>query len=309
MSQKLGKDRPISRAEEDVFGLSGFADALATSLLKMGPDDGLVLSVEGPWGSGKSSAIALALRTIQIRVLKGLGEGLDELEALLPSELDDRWDARWKKRHVQIVRFNPWNFSGQENLVRAFFRELEAQIGGKPEGKLKRAISGLAEHLPSAFGAGAGMVALLTGQPAAAAVAGAGGKAAGEGAKKLLASDTSLEGAKRELERALRKSEQRVIVIIDDIDRLMPAEMRAIFSLVKSLGDLPNVLYVLAFDRAIVSAAFASGSEKLDVDFLEKIIQVSLKLPVPWREELRGLFISKLNAVIGDATPADEQLL
>lgn len=61
VSPKLSKDRPISRAEDDVFGLSGFADALATSLLQMSPEDGLVLSVEGPWGSGKSSAIALAL--------------------------------------------------------------------------------------------------------------------------------------------------------------------------------------------------------------------------------------------------------
>ncbi len=62
----------------------------------------------------------------------------------------------------------------------------------------------------------------------------------------------------------------------------------------------------LAFDRSIVSAAFASGNEKLDVEFLEKIIQVSLKLPIPWREELRGLFFAKINALIGDATPADE---
>ncbi len=306
VSRKLSKDRPISRPEDDVFGLSGFADALATSLLQMSPDDGLVLSVEGSWGSGKSSAIALALRTIQIRVLAGLGEGLDDLRALTDVDLQERWEARSKKCNVQLVRFNPWNFSGQENLVRAFFCELEAQIGGKPDGKLKRAISGLAEHLPSAFGASASIAAVMSGQPAAAGAAGAGGKAVGEGAKKLLVGDLSLEGAKRDLEKALRKSEQRVIVIIDDIDRLMPAEMRAIFSLVKSLGDLPNVLYVLAFDRAIVSSAFASGNEKLDIEFLEKIIQVSLKLPIPWREELRGLFFAKINSVIGDATPADE---
>lgn len=202
VSTKLSKDRPISRPEDDVFGLSGFGDALATSLLQMSPDDGLVLSVEGSWGSGKSSAIALALRTIQIRVLAGLGEGLDELQALTDVDLQERWEARSKNRNVQLVRFNPWNFSGQENLVRAFFRELEAQIGGKPDGKLKRAISGLAEHLPSAFGAGASFAAVLSGQPAAAGVAGAAGKAVGEGAKKLLVADLSLEIAKRELEKA-----------------------------------------------------------------------------------------------------------
>jgi hypothetical protein len=307
VSRKLSKDRPIRTVEEDAFGLSGFANALATSLLQMSPEEGLVLSVEGPWGSGKSSAIALTSRTIQSRVLTGVGESLDELEKLSPTKLDERWEAKAKKRDVHIIRFNPWNFSGQENLVRAFFRELETQITGKSESKLKRAIGGIADQLPSAFGALASLVATAVGQPAAAGAAGAGGKVAGEGAKKLLGSDTSLEGAKRALENELREAEQRIIVIIDDIDRLMPTEMRAIFSLVKSLGDLPCILYVLAFDRAVVTSAFLNGTEKIDPEFLEKVIQVSLKLPVPWREELRDLLITKLNTLIGDAEPTNKR--
>ena len=82
MTDKLFADHPISHPKDDAFGLSSFADALATSLLKMSPADGLVISVEGPWGSGKSSAIALTTRTIKLRVLIGLGEGQDELEKL-----------------------------------------------------------------------------------------------------------------------------------------------------------------------------------------------------------------------------------
>ena len=86
----------------------------------------------------------------------------------------------------------------------------------------------------------------------------------------------------------------------------MPTEMRAVFSLVKSLGDLPNVLYVLAFDEAVVKKALEDSVEKLDPAFLEKIVQVSLKLPPPWRGELRQLLFTRLNTIIGEATPADE---
>lgn len=152
MSERLSGDRPISHPQDDTFGLSSFADALATSLLQMSPKDGLVISVEGPWGAGKSSALALAVRTIRLRVLNGLGEGRDELEKLTESELDARWAEKAMQRNVHIVRFNPWNFSGQENLVRAFFNELAAQIDVEPEGALNKAMSRLAGFLPSVAG-------------------------------------------------------------------------------------------------------------------------------------------------------------
>jgi predicted KAP-like P-loop ATPase len=57
--------------------------------------------------------------------------------------------------------------------------------------------------------------------------------------------------------------------------------MRAMFSLVKSLGDLPNIFYVLSFDEWAVSQALKSGPEPIDSEFLEKIVQVPLKLPPP----------------------------
>jgi hypothetical protein len=85
----------------------------------------------------------------------------------------------------------------------------------------------------------------------------------------------------------------------------MPSEMRSVLSLVKSLGDLPNVLYVLAFDEAVVKEALRNSSEKLDETFLEKIVQVSLKLPPPWGGELRQLLFTRLNALFRRALPND----
>ncbi|MEQ1941500.1 P-loop NTPase fold protein [Mesorhizobium sp. VNQ89] len=307
MTERLFGDRPISHPSEDAFGLSSFAEALANSLLQMSPKDGLVISVEGPWGAGKSSAIALAVRSIKLRVLSGAAEGRDDLEKLAEAGLDAKWAEKARLRKTHIVRFNPWNFSGQENLVRAFFSELSAQIDVEPEGALKKAMNTLAGYLPSVAG---GLVAggfLATGNIPAAAAGGAVGKAAGEAASKLIRSESSLEGAKKKLAEALRTADQRIIIIIDDIDRLLPNEMRAIFSLVKSLGDLPNVLYVLSFDSEVVHLGLQQNAERMDPAFLEKIVQVSLKLPPPWREELRQLFYTRVNAIIGDAVPADQR--
>ncbi|WP_330084298.1 P-loop NTPase fold protein [Methylocystis iwaonis] len=305
MSERLYADRPISHPQDDAFGLSSFADALATSLLQMSPKDGLVISVEGPWGAGKSSAIALATRTIKLRLLIGLGEERAALEKATEQQLDVKWAENAKTRTAHIVRFNPWNFSGQENLVRAFFNELAAQIDAEPEGKLKKAMNRLAGYLPSVTGGLAAAAMLAIGNLPAAAAAGATGRAAGETAERALSYESSLEDAKEKLAEALREADQRIIVIIDDLDRLLPSEMRAVFSLVKSLGDLPNVLYVLSFDETVVRKALEQSVERIDPAFLEKIVQVSLKLPPPWRDELRQLLFSRLDAIIGDVKPAD----
>jgi predicted KAP-like P-loop ATPase len=307
VSERLFGDRPISLPQDDAFGLSSFADALATSLLQLSPRDGLVISIEGPWGAGKSSAIALVVRIIQLRLLIGLGEDRDELEKCTEDQLGVKWVEKSKQRNTHIVRFNPWNFSGQENLVRAFFSELAAQIDVEPNGKLKNAMNKLAGYLPSVAGGLAAGGMLATGNLPAAAVAGAAGRAAGEAAEKAFKSESSLETAKKNLSSALREADQRIIVIIDDLDRLLPNEMRAVFSLVKSLGDLPNVIYLLSFDEGVVHKALAQSVERIDPAFLEKIVQVPLKLPPPWRDELRQFLFSRLNAIIGDAKPADEQ--
>ena len=66
---RLQGDRPIKSETEDVLGFSSFADALARSLTEMAPDDGLVVSVEGEWGSGKTSAIELTHRRVILREL------------------------------------------------------------------------------------------------------------------------------------------------------------------------------------------------------------------------------------------------
>lgn len=42
MTNQLFGDRPITHPQNDTFGLTSFADALATSLLQMSPKDGLV---------------------------------------------------------------------------------------------------------------------------------------------------------------------------------------------------------------------------------------------------------------------------
>ena len=54
-------DQPIAQPGEDRFGIDPFAKALASSIREMASPEGAVIALNGPWGSGKSSAVNLVL--------------------------------------------------------------------------------------------------------------------------------------------------------------------------------------------------------------------------------------------------------
>ncbi|MEO5937281.1 MAG: P-loop NTPase fold protein [Terriglobales bacterium] len=101
----LSSDRPSIDPKQDLFGHAPFAEALAKSIHSYPDADGVVLALYGPWGSGKSTVLAYVLHYLQ----------------QLPEE-----------EQPVIVTFNPWWFSGQENLARAFLGQLQA-VGFYPD--------------------------------------------------------------------------------------------------------------------------------------------------------------------------------
>lgn len=49
------------------------------------------------------------------------------------------------------------------------------------------------------------------------------------------------------------------IVLLDDLDRLEPAQAVEVIRLVKSVGDFPRFRYLLCYDKAILSCAISLG--------------------------------------------------
>jgi len=101
-----------------------------------------------------------------------------------------------------------------------------------------------------------------------------------------------IETLKVRIESKLISCRQRIVVFIDDIDRLEKNEIHAIFRLVKLTGDFPFLTYILSFDENMVSAAigerFGEGNKKAGISFLDKIIQIPLKLPVAQKAALKN---------------------
>ena len=97
----ISADNPIRKSGDDALGRAQVARSFAEHVLMLDVSEGIVVGVLGPWGSGKTSFVNLAR------------EHFDEVG-------------------IAVLDFNPWMFSGAEQLVNSFFVELSAQLKLRP---------------------------------------------------------------------------------------------------------------------------------------------------------------------------------
>ncbi len=230
-------DNPITRPEEDALGRTKFAQSFADQILTLDATEGVVVGVLGPWGSGKTSFVNLA-RT------------------------------RLDQRNTAVLEFNPWMFSGADQLVQAFFIELSAQLKLRPN---LAEIGKLVEDYGEAF-SGLGWLPLVGPWIER-----------GRGIAKMLAKlaprrKEGVNASRLKVREALAKLEKPLIVALDDIDRLTTPEIRDVFKLVRLTANFPNIIYLLAFDRVRVERALDEQGIP-GRDYLEKILQIGIDLP------------------------------
>lgn len=255
-------DRPIRRRTDDLLDRAGFGDALASEILRA-PSDGYVIAVTGAWGSGKTSVINIALETL----------GSDK---------------------VWILRFNPWLFSGTEQLVTSFFRELSSQLLERNDGRLKT----LSKRLEN-YGEVVGPLGTLPVIGSWIAGSGAVARVAATILRRgRTASSGSAEAQRYAIEADLRALPKRLLVVIDDIDRLQAGEIADVMRLVRLIADFPNVVYVLAFDRERVEEALGTGNRERGREHLEKITQATFQVPSLRSSDLARVLLEELQGAV-----------
>ena len=238
-SASLPGDNPIRDQEDDILERIAVADAFAQRVLDLDANEGAAVGVFGPWGSGKTSFINLARRTFEC---KG----------------------------VPVLDFNPWLFSGVEQLVERFFAELSASMGMKSE--LKEIGEAFGKY-GAALNAVAGVASALLAAPQIAEIVKAIPSLAG-----ATSQPESVDKLRNRMEQALRKRREPIVVVLDDVDRLSAPEIREVFKLVRLTASFPNIIYIVSCDRLRVEQAL--GEQGLSGrDYLEKIIQWSFNLP------------------------------
>lgn len=268
-------DQPIGSPKDDRFGIDPFARALAASMRKMQSPQGSVIGLNGPWGSGKSSAVNLCKYHLADAV---------------------------KANELVIIDFTCWWFRGEDALALAFFRALYAGLGPSLSEKVRKKLPKLGARLLRA-GALVGKLA----EAAGAVIAGGIVEKGMEWLSELIEQDESVETLHTELSNALRQQNKRFLIVIDDIDRLAPDEALLIFRLVKSVGRLPNVMYLLVYDRPLAEKIVGERYPSEGPHYLEKIIQAAFELPDPSALDIQQHLLSLIESICG--APAEVDLV
>lgn len=258
-------DEPFLDHEEgpDLLGHGQYAQHVISLLDRVrAQTETGVLALIGPWGSGKSSVLGKVTRRLQE---SGNGEG-------------------WL-----IAELNPWLYSDLESLTLALFSEIrEALPKSERWSEAREKIGGFGQAISPL-----GKVTALFGLDSEGLV---------QEVSNRISGDTSASAAKRKAEEALRKAGRPVLVVMDDLDRLTPEELLVVFKLVRLVGHLPGVYYLISFDErtlldVLQRSELVGNSESRARDFLEKIIQVRLDLPA-FRERDADILVDRSLAAV-----------
>ncbi|SHJ59693.1 KAP family P-loop NTPase fold protein [Parasporobacterium paucivorans] len=256
------EDSPIKKQEEDLLGRKGFAKKLGASLLNAQAKDGYCVGLFGPWGSGKSSVVNMIIEEIKIL-----------------SEEEEK---------PIIIYFNPWNFSSKDQLLRQYFITLANQFSGKKD-KAKLIIGNEIRKYSDMLGdfGDIGKIAKFSGRFI--------GKVLN---KNNILSTEDISKQRESLINTLSEQKQKIIIVIDDIDRLSNEEIKLIFQLVTSVAKFPNIIYLLSFDKEIVARALTEVQNYDGEKYLEKIIQVPVEIPNVSNDFLWKALFDKLDSLL-----------
>ena len=263
----ISPDLPITKARDDILNRSSFAKNLAKVLLEYSCSSSFSIGLYGEWGSGKTSLLNMVIE-----------------------EIEDK-DSR-----VVILRFNPWLCSDSKQLISQFFKQLATAI------KMNKTATDKACELIDQY---ADIFDAASAIPLLGDIIAAACKTATQQAKQHIEKANDLQTIKNKIVEKLEEENLKIIVAIDDIDRLSEDEIIAVFQLVKSLADFPNTIYLLAFDYKVVIQALKKVQHGDGKEYLEKIIQVPFEIPAPSIDTIYNTLFSKLNSIIGDI--ADNQ--
>jgi predicted KAP-like P-loop ATPase len=241
-------DQPITGEKDspDLLNRGEFAERVAKSLILEKNSPGLIVSLEGKWGYGKTSTINLITHHIK----------------------------KWKKTDKPIVfNFNPWMIGNAEKIVQEFLVQFAAVVGSIDRGKNLKDVAKQLLAYSNVFDV---MKFILSAEPWASITKGVFTKV-GEATKRIgELKEPNYEEKRNAVIKALAKINKPIVVFIDDLDRLPPEEVYQMIRVIKVIADFPRTAFVLAFDPICIEESLEKFQIKEPSAYLDKIAQVKL---------------------------------
>lgn len=259
-------DLPVKQAKEDLLNVRSYIDALSDFVMTCKTP--MTISIQGEWGSGKTSFINM--------MREKLKEEKEKDKVLVLPEVFNTWQYSQFELGDQLpivligklIKACGGDNKDTLDKVKAIVRNTMSVIGGVVDnaakiGKLQLPVSDI-------------LLAICEEKNDAVKVI--------DNLKKLF-QECINEGIENERKKRnlSKESEGRFIVFIDDLDRLEPKKAVELLEVLKVFMDCQNVVFILAIDYEVVVRGVA---DKYGTDFergrqfFDKIIQLPYKMPI-----------------------------
>lgn len=172
-----------------------------------------------------------------------------------------------------LLDFNPWMYRKAPNLTQVFFEELS------------RTLAPYSSALASGFMQYVDYI--LSKENNTWIQLGA----------RLLPQDFKVKSTSEQyefLKKGIGKLGRKIVIFIDDVDRLDGEELTELFSLVRNISSFPNMSYILAYDKEYVASQLQKKFDKHTDRYMEKIVQAEYPLAKTTPEQLKEAFAKEL---------------
>ncbi len=267
---KFDVPSPIEQAlSDDKLSRQGFAEIAANALATKPEAAGFVVSIEGAWGSGKTTTLTM-------------------IQAVLKKE----------ENPPIFIHFNPWLIGEKDALLRHFLSSIAKAIKLSDHSQDGKRVAKEINAYAKVFD----LVKLIPGAEPWASLVKSVIVSAGEATGSVAEYKTpDIEAFKHKVEAALLRLSRPIFIFIDDIDRLFPQEVFEMVRIIKSVGGLPCLRYLVAWDSAYVCSALGKLGIPYADNYLDKIVQIRMSLPSLSKQARRRLVNDALGEMDSEA--------
>jgi hypothetical protein len=250
----------------DLYGRRPFARQVALLVADIPRRTSACIAVTAPWGNGKSSVLELLREEIVTR------------DSVLP------------------LLFGPHLYVDHDVRIRGFLDNINSVIGPfvdppKRDDAERPAITDETDDIVDV---------VLDDEPPFEDVRG--GASGTAGPRDGVHGFVPGEDPTAEIRATMAGLPHRVVVFVDEIDRLPAAELHAFLRFMRMIADLPNLVYVVAFDRELVIQALTEVLRTPEAAdrYLEKVFQAELPLPWPDTALMRAELMAEINRIMAE---------
>ncbi|MCU0438124.1 MAG: KAP family NTPase [Raineya sp.] len=206
----------------------------------------------------KISNTQLSKSSLAIGILGEWGSGKTSFLNLIERHLD---------KESIIIKFNPWINQDSKSIIKDFFNALSEELS-KYHFNVSSALKDYSDIL-----------------------SGVGDNNLNKILSPLLKFISQRESVASEFEKInfiIKNINKRIIIFIDDVDRLHEDEIIQVMKLIRNSANFANTTFIVAYDRNYLLSAIKKINTYASENYLEKIFQFEIPLPNFEKERILG---------------------